>query len=202
MRPAAVAAAGTWIGGPGTGAGHAESGDESVRLEKQGAIWVCDASPSVEATLREAHGHLVEFLHAAASLLSPTLSPVKEGAAMPLLDDDSAAASQQDGNSVAQPSYSAAILSLAWSAQPAKLKDVTSASFIKEFAATSGDWGVAFKRRFFMNADLAGWTEAEALWALPAALDDDTLVAFLTIPPLERSTLTQAFDQMMYIYSY
>ncbi|CAM9503506.1 unnamed protein product [Lampetra planeri] len=113
---------------------------------------------------------------------------------MPLLDDDSAAASQQDGNSVAQPSYSAAILSLAWSAQPAKLKDVTSASFIKEFAATSGDWGVAFKRRFFMNADLAGWTEAEALWALPAALDDDTLVAFLTIPPLERSERRTPFS--------
>ncbi|CAN0407265.1 unnamed protein product [Lampetra fluviatilis] len=71
--------------------------------------------------------------------------------------------------------------------------------FINEFAATSRDW-VAFKRWFLTNADLAGWTEVEALRALPATLDDDVLAAFLAILPLERSILTQAFDQMTSIY--
>ncbi|CAM9372018.1 unnamed protein product [Lampetra fluviatilis] len=167
----------------------------------------------LEAILREAHARLVELLHVVASLLvetSPTVALVKEGAAMPFVDDDSAAISQQAGNLAAQPMYSAAILSPAWSAQAAKLEDAPSAPmdisalcrrlpFIKEFAVTSCDW-VAFKRRFLMNADLAGWTEAEALRASPAALDDDALVAFLAISPLERSTLTQAFDQMASIY--
>ncbi|CAN0407143.1 unnamed protein product [Lampetra planeri] len=40
----------------------------------------------------------------------------------------------------------------------------------------------------------------EALRALPAALDDDALAAFLAILPPERSTLTQAFNRMTSIY--
>ncbi|CAM9545397.1 unnamed protein product [Lampetra planeri] len=70
---------------------------------------------------------------------------------MPLRDDNSAAIPQQAGNSVAQPTLAAAILSPAWSAQPAKIKDALSTPidipalrqrlpFITEFAATSGDW--------------------------------------------------------------
>ncbi|CAN0308667.1 unnamed protein product [Lampetra fluviatilis] len=124
---------------------------------------------------------------------------------MPLVDDDSAAISQLAGNSVAQPAHSAAIFML--SAHPTKIEDAPLAlrdilavqrrpPFAGEFAATSGDW-VAFKRRFLTNAGLAGWTETEALWALPAALDHD---AFLAILPPERSTVTQAFDRMASIY--
>ncbi|CAM9458045.1 unnamed protein product [Lampetra fluviatilis] len=44
------------------------------------------------------------------------------------------------------------------------------------------------------------WSEKEALRALPAALDEGTLAAFLSILPLERSSLMQAFDQLVSIY--
>ncbi|CAN0251104.1 unnamed protein product [Lampetra planeri] len=77
---------------------------EETLLAEQGAIRARDASPSVEATLWEAHGHLAELLHATASLLaeiSPTVSLVKEGAAMLIIDIDSAAISQLAGNSAA-----------------------------------------------------------------------------------------------------
>ncbi|CAM9542532.1 unnamed protein product [Lampetra planeri] len=50
------------------------------------------------------------------------------------------------------------------------------------------------------SAGLAGWSEKEALRALPAALDEGTLAAFLSILPLERSSLMQAFDQLVSIY--
>ncbi|CAN0416856.1 unnamed protein product [Lampetra fluviatilis] len=42
--------------------------------------------------------------------------------------------------------------------------------------------------------------EAEALRALPAALDDDALPALITIPQLDRSTLQQALRHMQVIY--
>ncbi|CAN0179594.1 unnamed protein product [Lampetra fluviatilis] len=77
---------------------------EETLLAEQGAIRARDASPSVEATLWEVHGHLAELLHATASLLaeiSPTVSLVKEGAAMLIIDIDSAAISQLAGNSAA-----------------------------------------------------------------------------------------------------
>ncbi|CAM9860751.1 unnamed protein product [Lampetra planeri] len=94
---------------------------------EQSAIWARNALPSAETTLWEAHGRLAELLHTVASLLaeiSPTVAPVKE---MPLVDGNSAAISQQAGNSVVQSSYSAAILSPVRNAQPAKLEDVPSA---------------------------------------------------------------------------
>ncbi|CAN0118384.1 unnamed protein product [Lampetra fluviatilis] len=50
------------------------------------------------------------------------------------------------------------------------------------------------------NCDLAGQTEAEALRALPTALDDDALTAFCTIPPTERAMLPRAFAQIAAIY--
>ncbi|CAN0335557.1 unnamed protein product [Lampetra fluviatilis] len=107
---------------------------------------------------------------------------------------------------MAQPERSAAILPLSRSAQHAKIEDAPLAprdnpalqcrlSFLEDFTATSGNW-VAFKRWFLTNTGLAGWSEE----ALPAALDDDALAAFLAIPPPERSTLTQAFDQLASIY--
>ncbi|CAM9399920.1 unnamed protein product [Lampetra fluviatilis] len=106
-----------------------EDAGETLPAE-QGASRPLNTLPSAEATLQEAHGHLAELLHAVASLLAeinPTVSPVKEGAAMPLVDGNSTAISQQAGNSAAQPMHSAAILSLAWRAQPAKIEDAPSA---------------------------------------------------------------------------
>ncbi|CAN0412457.1 unnamed protein product [Lampetra fluviatilis] len=47
---------------------------------------------------------------------------------------------------------------------------------------------------------MAGWSEVEALRALPAALDDDALAALITIPRGDRSTLQQALLRMQAIY--
>ncbi|CAM9770397.1 unnamed protein product [Lampetra fluviatilis] len=88
-----------------------------------GTVQVLDASPSVVATLRDAHERLVELLHMATSLLgefSLADSLATEGAAIPLVNGDSAAISRRAGNSVEQPARSAAILPLARS--PPNLK--------------------------------------------------------------------------------
>ncbi|CAM9303131.1 unnamed protein product [Lampetra fluviatilis] len=55
--------------------------------------------------------------------------------------------------------------------------------------------------QFLTNAGLAGWTETDALKALPAVLDDNALAAVLTIPPSGRSTLTQMFDKMAAVFA-
>ncbi|CAM9771785.1 unnamed protein product [Lampetra fluviatilis] len=115
--------------------------------------------------------------------------------------------SQKAGTPSSVPALAGAIFRQ-W--EPAKLEAGTSPSFdvqslcrqlpfIKEFIAASGDW-VAVKRQFLTNADVAGWSEADALKALPADLDDDTLAAFLASPLSERSTLTQAFYQMAAVF--
>ncbi|CAN0377010.1 unnamed protein product [Lampetra planeri] len=72
--------------------------------------------------------------------------------------------------------------------------------FVREFAASSGDWE-AFRRRFAAVCDLSGWTENEALWALPTALDDDALAAFHAIPDEDKSMLSQALAQMGAIFA-
>ncbi|CAM9994779.1 unnamed protein product [Lampetra fluviatilis] len=155
---------------------------------------------------------LAELLHAAISLLaefSLTVSPAKEGVAMPLVNGDSAAISPRAGNLMGQPAHLAAILLPARSAQPAKIEDAPSAlrdmpahqcrpPFVGDYTATSVDW-VAFKQRFLTTAGLTGWLETEALRALPAALGD-ALAEFLTIPPLERSILTQASNRLASVY--
>ncbi|CAN0422981.1 unnamed protein product [Lampetra fluviatilis] len=54
--------------------------------------------------------------------------------------------------------------------------------------------------RFLSYCDMAGWSEAEALQALPAALDDNALAVLITIPQGDRSTLLQALLHMQEIY--
>ncbi|CAM9645532.1 unnamed protein product [Lampetra planeri] len=58
-----------------------------------------------------------------------------------------------------------------------------------------GDWA-ASSRRFLANAETAGWSEEIVLKALPSALDDDALAAFISVPPADRSTLPQAMKQL------
>ncbi|CAN0404911.1 unnamed protein product [Lampetra planeri] len=67
--------------------------------------------------------------------------------------------------------------------------------FIREFAAAGGDWE-AFRRRFAAACDLSGWTEKEALRALPTALTDDALAAFDAIPDEDKSMLSQALAHL------
>ncbi|CAN0371922.1 unnamed protein product [Lampetra planeri] len=119
------------------------------------------------------------------------------------------AVSRQFGELVAQPALAGIILNAERGEEPANFSAVPSPPvdlpylrqrlpFIKEFNSAEGDW-LALTRRFITNQDFAGWTEAEALRALPAALDD-VLAAFLTIPPAERAMLQQALAQMAAIY--
>ncbi|CAN0435762.1 unnamed protein product [Lampetra fluviatilis] len=69
---------------------------------------------------------------------------------------------------------------------------------LREFSAAGGDWAT-FQWRFLMNCEMFGWTEAEELWARPAALDDNALAALVTIPPADWATLHQAMQQMAVI---
>ncbi|CAM9642102.1 unnamed protein product [Lampetra planeri] len=145
-----------------------------------------------------ADGRLAEFLQAASTILAelrPLSSTSKEGAVVSPGWSDLPAISQRAGTSTAHPALAATILSLAWSAEPAKLEAEPSSPtdmpllrrrlpIIKEFVAASGDW-VAFKWRFLTNANFAGWIEA--MRGLPATLDDDALTTYLSIPPSERS---------------
>ncbi|CAN0339678.1 unnamed protein product [Lampetra planeri] len=159
-----------------------EDGGEAL-LAEQSTVWT----------------RLAELLRAAASILAelhPVELGVEKGATEPRGDEVSTTFSRQAGTSVVQPALVAAIFSEGRSAGPAKSEaplkspvDIPSLRrrlpFVKEFTAASGGWV------FLTNADLAGWTEVEALRALPAALNDDALVMFLIIPPSEKATLTQ-----------
>ncbi|CAN0426972.1 unnamed protein product [Lampetra planeri] len=70
---------------------------------------------------------------------------------------------------------------------------------VKEFAAAVGAWAV-FRRQFTATCELAGWTDAEALRALPTTLNDDALGPFYAIPPKDREMLQQALVQMVGIF--
>ncbi|CAN0173911.1 unnamed protein product [Lampetra planeri] len=70
---------------------------------------------------------------------------------------------------------------------------------LKEFSAAGGDWAT-FQHRFLAHQEMAGSSEAEALRALPAALDDDALAPLITAPKAERSTLQQVLRHMSTIY--
>ncbi|CAM9572554.1 unnamed protein product [Lampetra planeri] len=58
----------------------------------------------------------------------------------------------------------------------------------REFSSTGGDWA-AFERRFLSHQEMVGWSDAQALRALPATLDDDSLAALISIPKRQRATL-------------
>ncbi|CAN0368196.1 unnamed protein product [Lampetra planeri] len=46
------------------------------------------------------------------------------------------------------------------------------------------------------NPEEGGWSEEEALQALPTVLDDEALMAFYVIPESQRATLQQAYEEM------
>ncbi|XP_075910768.1 uncharacterized protein LOC142906548 [Petromyzon marinus] len=71
---------------------------------------------------------------------------------------------------------------------------------VRGFAAAGGDWEF-FCLRFSAASELAGWTEEEALRALPLVLDDDALAAFDVIPDDDKATLAQALAQMGAIFA-
>ncbi|XP_061429556.1 uncharacterized protein LOC133356194 [Lethenteron reissneri] len=67
------------------------------------------------------------------------------------------------------------------------------------FKAEGGDWG-AFQRRFLAHQEMSGWSDATALRALPAMLDDNALAAFRSAPRSARSTLKAALGLMAKVY--
>ncbi|CAN0241593.1 unnamed protein product [Lampetra planeri] len=62
-----------------------------------------------------------------------------------------------------------------------------------------GDW-TAFEHHFKVACTLFGWSDGEALRALPTALNDDSLVAFEAIPEANRATLPRACTQKAAIF--
>ncbi|CAM9396936.1 unnamed protein product [Lampetra fluviatilis] len=70
---------------------------------------------------------------------------------------------------------------------------------LKEFVGADGDWG-GFKRRFIAHQEMANWTDAEALRALPAMLDNDALATLTSAPKEKRATLHLALQLLSAVY--
>ncbi|XP_078718070.1 uncharacterized protein LOC144935371 [Lampetra fluviatilis] len=70
---------------------------------------------------------------------------------------------------------------------------------VERFEVPVGDW-TAFTRRFRAAYESLGWTEAQALRALPTAMDDDALATFYGLPRGVRLSLPEIFAAMQKIY--
>ncbi|CAM9386686.1 unnamed protein product [Lampetra planeri] len=70
---------------------------------------------------------------------------------------------------------------------------------VRAFSVTEGDW-TAFHRRFESAYRSIDWSDREALWALPTALNDDSLAAFYSVPKTDRSSLADACTAMAAIF--
>ncbi|CAN0432111.1 unnamed protein product [Lampetra fluviatilis] len=70
---------------------------------------------------------------------------------------------------------------------------------LKEFVGEEGDWG-GFQRRFLAHQEMAQWTDAEALRALPALLDSDALATLTSAMKERRSTLRKAMQVLSAVY--
>ncbi|CAN0021403.1 unnamed protein product [Lampetra fluviatilis] len=70
---------------------------------------------------------------------------------------------------------------------------------LKEFVGEEGDWG-GFQRRFLAHQEMAQWTDAKALRALPALLDSDALATLTSAPKERRSTLQTAMQLLAAVY--
>ncbi|XP_078476934.1 uncharacterized protein LOC144737926 isoform X1 [Lampetra planeri] len=70
---------------------------------------------------------------------------------------------------------------------------------LSAFKAECGDWG-QFQRRFLAHQEMSAWSDATALRALPAMLDDNALAAFMSARRSDRSTLKAALGLMARVY--
>ncbi|CAM9509551.1 unnamed protein product [Lampetra fluviatilis] len=66
---------------------------------------------------------------------------------------------------------------------------------LSAFKADGGDWG-QFQRRFLAHQEMSAWSNATALRALPAMLDDNALAAFTSARRSDRSTLEATLGLM------
>ncbi|CAN0410966.1 unnamed protein product [Lampetra fluviatilis] len=70
---------------------------------------------------------------------------------------------------------------------------------LQVFVSSGGDWG-GFQRRFVAHQEMAGWTDNEALCALPAMLDGDALGTLTAAPRSARSMLQSALQVLATVY--
>ncbi|XP_061425541.1 uncharacterized protein LOC133353365 [Lethenteron reissneri] len=70
---------------------------------------------------------------------------------------------------------------------------------LQVFVASDGDWG-GFQRRFLAHQEMAGWSDNEALCALPALLDGDALGTLTAAPKSARSTIQSALQLLATVY--
>ncbi|CAN0093774.1 unnamed protein product [Lampetra fluviatilis] len=70
---------------------------------------------------------------------------------------------------------------------------------LSAFKVEGGDWG-QFQRRFLAHQEMSAWSDATALRALPAMLDDDALAAFRAARKSDRSTLKDALGLLARVY--
>ncbi|CAM9749770.1 unnamed protein product [Lampetra planeri] len=70
---------------------------------------------------------------------------------------------------------------------------------LSAFKAEGGDWG-QFQRRFLAHQEMSAWSDATALRALPAMLNDDALAAFRAARKSDRSTLKDALGLLARVY--
>ncbi|CAM9876448.1 unnamed protein product [Lampetra planeri] len=187
---------------------------EGVPPSAQYAGHPSNTPPPSQETLRTTHARVADLLQAAASFLNnlhlggpaAEIAIAASPSATPADDSKLAAVTTRQSASISaslparQPQAAAVATVLAApttptagsSTKPQLLQQRLPA--LKEFSASEGDWA-AFQRRFTTSAKMSGWSEEVALQALPSALDDEALAAFLTVPPADRATPQQALQQ-------
>ncbi|CAN0369336.1 unnamed protein product [Lampetra planeri] len=147
-----------------------EKGSEAPLAEQQDDHH-SDCSPPARRE-RQSFRDLAELLETVAAIVAELEreEPVVEERAPELRGAKSSiVASRQRESSSVQLTHVSAILFVERDGEPAKSEsppsspiEIPSLLFVKEFMAAGGGW-VAFKCRFQMNCDFAGWTVVEAL---------------------------------------
>ncbi|CAN0398901.1 unnamed protein product [Lampetra planeri] len=167
----------------------ASGGEEEEMPTPQDPPRAPDERLGTEAVLREAHSRLAELLLAAASILAEISTSEGAGTSADIQQDTRhwAAISHTDGaaerNHEAEDDFIFQQRLLTLSA----------------FKADGGDWG-QFQRRFLAHQEMSAWSDATALRALPATLDDNALAAFSSARRSDRSTLKAALGLMAKFY--
>ncbi|XP_078718121.1 uncharacterized protein LOC144935402 isoform X1 [Lampetra fluviatilis] len=172
------------------GAGGPPRGEENRRPMRLPAISTDSnfESPAIAAAAAEGMAGL--NLGSNIALAGAAASPPAEGASSRLRQAIPSAVRAE-----AQPSYGDSSLraSMATAALHQRLPP------LKEFVGAEGDWG-GFQRRFLAHQEMARWSDAEALCALPALLDSDALAALTSAPREKRSTLQMALQLLAGVY--
>ncbi|CAN0341519.1 unnamed protein product [Lampetra fluviatilis] len=166
--------------------------DALLPAEQHCAAQAADLSPS--EIRRTASTHLAELLGAAAELAAKldVGELLSENIALEPRGVDIVSAAVRARDSPATPPDRAATILVGTRSRESAIYS----------HSTATPWDVpALHRRFSASCTLVGWTEEEALKALPTSRDDDALAAFYAILQARQSTLSQAFKEMAAVYN-